>query len=541
MQRGDRPAYSVQKLGDLQYEDFQTFTWAEVVERACQYAHFLRSLGLKPGDKVALKGYNGIEWVLLDYAILGCGMVSVPLFQNAHPDEVAFILQEAEVVCLFCDKKDPSLNVRQVSFSEVENQMRSFPKEFLWHASSPGDLATIIYTSGTLGQPKGVMHTLGNLSEAICRANSRAFIQAKDILLSYLPLSHVAERMLIEYGSLYTGAQVYFIDKVERITGALPRVRPTYFFAVPRIWDMIRFRLDKELRSNELLQQRLKIIPKFLRPMILGYFIRRKLGLDRVKACFSGAAKLSAEASRDLSRFGIRVHEAYGLTETLCVSTLSEIGRPVPGSCGQAYEGVEIKIADDGEICLRANFHFKGYFKHHELTAEVLEDGWFKTGDMGHVDSTGNLFITDRKKNLFKSSNGKYIAPLVGENLLKSHPALHEALVLGENQPFCVALVQLGPLAEVSDAELKSLLEAVNYRLAAHEQIKVLGVLADRWSVETGELTASLKVRRKVVLEKYRSEIQQLFDSRATIVRFQSAEFAEDLEKGKKRRAHSGF
>jgi long-chain acyl-CoA synthetase len=499
------------KLGGSSYESFHFLSWKEVLERVQNYGDFLRSRGLQRGDRVGLLGKNSIEWLLLDWAAISSGFVTVPLYLQSHPEEIQFILEESETKILFVDEKIQGILTRQILFSEIEAESQRRHASFVPTPLLPDEVCSIIYTSGTSGKPKGVMHTARNFFEAVQIANHYLKLGHKDRLFSYLPLSHVAERVLIEFGSIYFGSQVFVCDRVERAIGLLPVAKPTVFFAVPRVWETLKTRVEKELRSNSLLQERIRKIPFFLRKFVLSWFIRKKLGLNATRFCISGAAKLSVETVLALKEWGICVNEAYGLTETLCVSAINPQGKPVVGSVGKIYPGVELKIESDGEICLKAPFHFKGYYKHPELTLEVLREGWFHTGDIGEVDSRGNLKVTDRKKDLFKASNGKYIAPVAIENLLKQHPSIQEVLVIGENRPHCIAMA-----AVESDADESSMfkhLEKVNSKLASHEQIRTLGLLRKSWTPNSGELTPSLKVKRGAVMELYSREIKELYET----------------------------
>ena len=531
----DRVAFSFYKIGNQSFEKPLSLTWKQVFDRVLCYRQFLFNLGLKRGDRIALKGHNGPEWILLDWASMISGLVTVPLY-NASPDsEISVILEESEAKYIFVDQIQSFVSIPQIDFAAVEAGSGLLSPDKTWEPfEDPDGIATIIYTSGTQGKPKGVVHTFRNLSESFLRANEIAKMTENDRMISYLPLSHVAERVLVGLGSLYSGAHIVFLDRVERLAHALPQIRPTVFLAVPRVWDMFRFKIERELQQNKILQERLSLVPGLVKNWLVGKLVRRKIGLDKSRLNLSGAAKLGAETMMALQKLGIKIHECYGLTETLCVSTVTRPGKIVMGSCGRTYRGVDCRIEGDGEILLRAGFHFKGYYKEPALTAEVLTDGWFRTGDIGHLDNDGNLFITDRKKNLFKTSGGKYVAPLVGETLLKSHPSVREALVIGEERPHCIALLNVD-MTQTSEDDLRRLMERVNSKLPAHEHIKTIGVVAKAWTVDSGELTASYKLKRKVILEKYREAIEQLYETRAKVVLVGET---QTFEEGLSKRAH---
>jgi long-chain acyl-CoA synthetase len=255
--------------------------------------------------------------------------------------------------------------------------------------------------------------------------------------------------------------------------------------------------------------------------------IKRKLGFSRTRAFYSGAAKLHHETADYMSKLGIKIAELYGLTETMGLSLYNEARAPVRGSVGRAFPGVDLRLAEDGEICLRAPYHFLGYFKKPEMTAEVLREGWFYTGDIGEKSPEGFVKITDRKKDIFKTASGKYVAPLPIETLLKAHPAIKEVMVVGENKPHCVALACVeSTLAQTE--ELLAHLEKVNAHLAIHEKIKTIGCMTRMWSVDQGELTPTLKLKRKQILKHYGDVIEELFETRSPI------QMLDDDEKRKK-------
>jgi len=540
--RGRQFATGFLRIGNPEYEGdrFYTLTWSDICNRVEKYALYLQSIGLKAGDRIAIHSKNRVEWVLLDWAAISAGFVTVPVYAQSHIDELKYILKESETKILFVENQIQDLSCRQISFAELEVQAQPMTGTFyLPEGRSPNEIISISYTSGTSGVPKGVMHSLRNFYEGITRANEVVKIRQSDVLLSYLPLSHVVERSLVEFGSLYIGASVYYLDRVEKLSQFLPKVRPTIFAAVPRIWDMIRGRIERELDQPDL-QQRLQKIPFFLRGFLVRRFLRQRLGFSRARLLLSGAAKLRVETIAKMKELGMPIIQGYGLTETLPVTAVvptKSAKEKSDGSVGKAFRGVEIRIEKDGEVCLRAPFMFKGYSQHPELTAEVLsQDGWFSTGDIGHLDEYGNLYITDRKKNLFKATNGKYIAPLPIENLLRENPAIREVIVIGEDRPHCIAVASIDEKF-FSESAFLDFLDRVNSKLASHEQVKSVGCMKNSWSTESGELTPTQKVKRKVVMQKYASEIDQLYSSRSRVRVFDQ----QDMKEREVRRAHPGF
>ncbi|MBN8555374.1 MAG: long-chain fatty acid--CoA ligase [Deltaproteobacteria bacterium] len=533
---GNKKAFAFLKLGGKEFSDFQTLTWMEVYKKTLQYGEFLRGLSqLRRGDRIAIIAKNGPEWVLADIAAMASGFVTVPLSTQATLTELQFCLSEAGVKVVFCDQKNTELDsgILQITFAELETGILGLDGNFAPSPLAIDEMNTLIYTSGTNGQPKGVMHSMLAFSNAY-QAIYRTFqIKFSDVFLSYLPLSHVAERILIEFTGIYSGATIYFVDQIEKVVHQLPKVRPTIFLAVPRVWDTMRFRIEREFAQNPILEKRLSHVPGFLRRFILSKFLKKKLGFDRARILVSGAAKLSLETIETFSRFGIQICEAYGLTETLGVTSMNIPKQLHRGSVGKACPGVFLRLMPDGEICIKSSFLFLGYYKRPQETAEALQNGWFHSGDIGKIDAGGYLIITDRKKNIFKTLHGKYVAPLPIEISFKNHPAIREILVIGESRPHCVALASVDE-KNLDEKMLSTLLERINSRLAPHEQIKSLGCISSSWETSSGEMTASMKLKRRVVLEKYQQQIEDLYSSRSRVKFFTpNANEVKKMEKEK--------
>jgi len=510
----NRVALRGQKLGARKSSEFFDLSWKEVLERVEAYGNYLRALGLKKGDRVALQARNQMAWALLDWAMSSVGIVSVPIYVQSLVSEVDYIMRESEAKLLLTDHPLAELpHLKQMNLEEWDIEAcklvgQKFTPDFL----DPTEVCTIIYTSGTTGEPKGVMHTMRGISSGVQRGVYYLQISKKDRLLSYLPLSHIAERVLCAFAPVYSGACVTYVESAEKIIRVLPEIKPSVFLAVPRIWDMMAAKLKKEIESNAMLQTRLESIPRFLRPLIFGFMVRRKLGFSRTRMFFSGAAKLNRETAAYLKEFGIRIAELYGLTETLGASAFSDYRRPVFGSVGKPYPGVSIKFMSDGEICLKSDHHFVGYYKKPVETSAVLKEGWFHTGDIGRQDAEGNLYITDRKKDIFKTASGKYVAPLPIETLLKKYVGIREVMVIGEDHAHCVALASVDQ-DHANPEELSKHLEMVNSQLPLHEKIKTLGYMTHAWSAEGGELTPTMKLKRRQILSRYSGIIEEVFSS----------------------------
>jgi len=412
-----------------------------------------------------------------------------------------------------------------------------------WQTLQPDDTASLIYTSGTTGVPKAAILTHRNLTWTATATLQCFRGDANDRVVSYLPLAHILERVVSHLRQLCTGCQVYFCPSVDKVMEVVHDVHPTYFTSVPRLWEKIyagiRDKMDRVkgprrvVRDWALLMGALRTAAyergKAPSPLVRWQWsladrlvfrkIRETLGFDKIQVCVSGSAAVSPDMLRFFYGLGIEILEGYGLTETTAPATFNRPGEARFGTVGLPLPGVEIRIAPDGEILVKGGNVFAGYFKDPKVTQETLSDGWLKTGDIGELDKDGYLKITDRKKDLFKTSGGKYVAPGVMETQLRSRRGIGQAVVLGDGRPFVAALLTLdrdsrevrgGP----DDPAVKRLVDeavaAVNRGLSHPEQIKKWKIL-DTDFVVGDELTPSMKVKRKRIAEKYGSEIEALY------------------------------
>lgn len=507
-------AFGCLRLGKSHFKNFHELNWEEVHQKVRQYALLLESKGLKAGDKLAIQSRNQASWVILDWACMAKGIISVPLYPQSIDEEVKYIINEAEVKLLISEEQRSGLPCDVMLIEDFEEESKSFsPDQFKFEASSPDDIATIIYTSGTTGEPKGVVHRYQSMHEAIKEGNVLAKLTHKDRMISYLPLSHVVERVLADLGSLYLGMSLYFIDQVDRVPKMLPIVQPTVFAAVPRIWDLMLHKIERQMETSKAAQLMKRFLPSPVANSILGKMLRKKLGFGQSRLLLSGAAKLNEVNAKKLESFGIRITEGYGLTETFAITAFNDPTRPKLGSVGKPFPNVQVKIAGDGEILIKAKHNFVGYFKKPEETAKVVKDGWFHSGDIGTFDSEGRLLITDRKKDIFKTTNGKYVAPQPIELEFKTIPFVQEAMVVGENRPYCVAVLSLNN-SEVSEKDLVELMDRVNSKLPMHEKIHSVMATRRTWSVDAGELTPSMKLKRRQILNRYQKGIDGLYNKR---------------------------
>jgi long-chain acyl-CoA synthetase len=373
------------------------------------------------------------------------------------------------------------------------------------------ELATLIYTSGTTGTPKGVMHTFGNFAWGMSTARKRVIMSDQDRMLSYLPLAHVVERVLVEHGWLHTGFHVFFAESLDTFTADLQRARPTIFFSVPRLWVKFQQGVSHKMPPAKL--NLLLSIP------IIGGLVRRKvlkaLGLDQCRMAAGGAAPMPVSLLAWFRKLGLPINEGYGMTENLAVSHLTLPGKNQEGSVGPAYEGVDTRIdPTTGEIQMRSQALMLGYYKEAAMTRETFTtDGWLGTGDKGHIDTQGNLHITGRVKDLFKTSKGKYVAPAPIEDKLVMHEAVEACVVTGANlgQPLGIVMLNATAVALIAEpaarAELSTSLaqhlKDINAQLDPHEQLKCLIAVTSAWTVDNDLITPTFKVKRNSIEDLY--------------------------------------
>ncbi len=509
------------------------YTWGEVADQARRMAAHLQGLGVQPGDRVALISKNTAHWMMSDFAIWLAGAVSVPLYPTLAPATITQILEHSGSKVLFVGKLDgwehmkPGVPAGLPCISHPlspDDAKNSYPR---WDdivakttaltgkpLRGADELSTIMYTSGTTGTPKGVMHTFGNFARVLVQGLKRIPLNEQSRMLSYLPLSHVVERALVEHGQLATGMHVYFAESLDTFTQDLQRARPTVFFSVPRLW--VKFQRGV---LHKMPQKKLDL---FLRIPILSGIVKKKilgaLGLDQCIFAVGGAAPMPLELLQWYSRLGLQVAEGYGMTENLGASHITT-GDPAEfGTVGRTYDDVECRIAPDtGEIQVRSPWTMTGYYKQPELSAETFTaDGWLKTGDKGSIDSQGRLRITGRVKDLFKTSKGKYVAPAPIEDKLVMHEAVEACCVTGANLGQPLGLVMLSAEAAQKaatpagkaelEASLAEHLKAVNATLDPHEQMDCIVVMTQAWTVDNDLITPTFKVKRNKIEDAFAAQ-----------------------------------
>ncbi|WP_066272199.1 AMP-binding protein [Hydrogenophaga palleronii] len=509
----------------------QDFTWAQIGDQVRRMATYLQSQGWEPGSKVAILSKNCAWWMMSDLAIWMAGHVSVPLYPTLAPETVRQILTHSEAKACFIGKLDgwegmkPGVPADMPCLAYALSPLDVIQSCEGWEAicgrheplqgepvRGADELATLIYTSGTTGLPKGVMHSFGNFAWAIDSGVKRIPLSGDDRMLSYLPLAHVVERMLVEHGWLRTAMHVYFAESLDTFAADLQRARPTIFFSVPRLWVKFQQGIHQKLPPAKL--HRLLGIP------FIGGLVRRKvmkaLGLDQCKFAAGGAAPMPPALLEWYAKLGLHINEGYGMTENLALSHITEPGKNQFGTVGPTYAGVQHRLdPDTGEVQMLSQALMQGYYKEPEKSREAFtEDGWLRTGDKGAIDKEGLLRITGRVKDLFKTGKGKYVAPAPIEDKLVMHEAVEACVVTGANlgQPIGIVMLSADAAARIkTDSAARTALEvsliahlkSVNATLDPHEQMQCIVVVTTAWTVDNDIITPTFKVKRNRIEELY--------------------------------------
>ena len=509
--------------------DVREWTFRQAYDDAARLASALLNLGLAPGDRVAILSKNCAEWVIADVAISMAGLVSVPIYPTAGTDTISYVLEHSGARVAVVGRLDDLDAVRRALPPEIATIGLRYPGidcQHGWqalidgsepigspHRPSGDEVMTILYTSGSTGRPKGVV-TSYSAYEYASRAGAEMMgIVPEDRALSYLPLAHVTERTVIVGPAIYSGYQLFFVDRLETFLADLLRAEPTLFISVPRLWVQFQTGVHKKMPPN-----RLNLLLKI---PVLGKRVARKvrkgLGLDSCRLVGSGTAPISPLTLRWYESIGVHISEGWGMTET---SGLSCTNLPFRSQClgtiGAPLPGTEMKLSEEGEVLIRSPGLFTEYYKQPELTAEVFNsDGYFHTGDKGEWQEDVQAFrITGRVKDLFKSAKGKYVAPVPIEGKLAGNPLIEQVCVMGAGLRAPVAVVVLSAAAreaprEAVDSSLETTLGEVNDMLESHERLSTIFVVEDPWTIENGLLTPTMKIKRDQLEARYDELIRQ--------------------------------
>ena len=586
---GHKPACFRCKAGGT----WHTLSHAEVLQRVTRAGLALKRLGVKRGDRVAILSENRPGWAVADFASLCIGATDVPIYPTLPANQTRYILKDSGAVAIFVSTAPQAAKIREIraelpdlkhviamdsdavgdgvlgwadlyasgAQAEAAGEGKDFRAQAL--AAQPDDVATIIYTSGTTGDPKGVMLTHDNIWFNVKSALRFYDLGPNDVTLSFLPLSHILERMAGHYGLFSVGATINYAESIDTVPQDLMDVAPTFVTSVPRLYEKIYARVLENALAGGAIKKRIFFWAKDVgerwadlklakQPVPAGlqfqYDIAAKLVFSKLQArtggkmrfFVSGGAPLPADVAKFFYSAGLPIYEGYGLTETSPVISINHVHAIRLATVGPVIDHVEVKIADDGEILTRGRHVMRGYYNKLEATAEVLTaDGWFSTGDIGELDADGFLKITDRKKDLIVTAGGKNIAPQPIEGMVKHSKYVANAVMLGDKRKFCImlvvpqfehlepwakrkslvfadrdALIRLPPVLDKMEREVFRQLEG----LAKYEIPKKVMLLEHDFSIDSGDLTPTLKVRRRVVEKKYQRKIDALYAEGAPVI-----------------------
>lgn len=542
-----------------------TWNWSEYLQAAEEIAAGLRALGISAGDHVAICSETRAEFYLADQGVLMSGAVSGALYPSYPPDELKATIARADAKALFVEDPKMLAKLKDAPVPHIilltgeadgATSLAHLRQHGRYSADvSPEDNAILYLTSGATGDPKMVMVTHGSLLANLHMGPAVLPLSVDDITVAFLPSAHIAQRVVVELLPILSGTAVSFAESLSKLPGEIKSVRPTYFLAPPRMWERVYTSIRTEVLKKSPLAQKIFFasvglglaaarykrrgkavpwrirIPLQLADKVIFGKIRERFG-GRLRVAASGAAPLGAELAEFYEAIGMPLIEGYGLTEG-GVSALNPLDAPRPGSIGKALPDVEFQIGEEGELLIRSACLSKGYYKDADATAELLRGGWLHTGDIGTIDSDGYIFITGRKKELIVSSNGKKIFPSRVEALFKFEPLISQVVLAGDRLPHLVALFTIHtPIAEAIPgakssgmplheapqviAEVQSIVSRVNKQLAPFEQVKRFRILPREFSIEHGEVTATMKVRRKQVMENFKTELDSLYQLSAS-------------------------
>ncbi len=576
-QHGARVALKSKRSGA-----WSEITWSAYRDSVRLVGRALIRLGVEPGKGVAIVGFNSPEWVIADLAAIYAGAMPAGIYTTNSPEQCRYVAHHCEAAVAFAENAEQA-----AKFVKLRDELPLLKRVIQWSgtpvategdwvigwealleigrsvaeaeldaraaAQKPDDPCTLIYTSGTTGDPKAVMITHRNLTFMASVLCTTLDFTRDEHIISYLPLSHVAEQVVSIHAPIEGAACVWFAESIDKLGDNLREVRPTVFFAVPRVWEKIQAKMAaagaqapplrkkiaawarKQGLAGGFAEQDGKAKPMFygLANKLVFKTVRERLGLDRCKVAATSAAPISRATLEFFLSLGLPVCEVYGMSECTGPTTLSTPARYRTGKVGWVLPGTELKIESDGEICMRGPHIFKGYYKDQNATTEALDaEGWLHSGDIGTLDEAGYVQITDRKKELIITAGGENVAPQLIEGMLKSIPVIAQAVAIGDRMKYMTALVTLDPERVVEEAKLagspaRSVAEAatcavfkrhldaqvakVNDKLARVQSVKKIAILPAELTIEGGELTPTMKLRRRVINVKYKEEIAGLY------------------------------
>ncbi len=547
------PAYLVERDGS-----WEEVSWHEAARAVEELAHGLLAVGIRKGDAFAILGQTTLEWALFDFALGLVGAISVPIYANSSTKDAQFVVEHSEALGVLCEddeqlaKVEPLRLAHAWSFAGLDElrergraHAREYPDAVLEAAANveEDDLFTYIYTSGTTGPPKACMIRHSNYYEMVAVVDELEDLTvADDLMLLYLPLAHNFGRLMHLTGP-YVGFTLALLPDPLRTAEALLQVRPTVLPSVPRVYEKVhsvvlaKFEEETGLKRRIIdwalrvgyrvssLRQRGERIPRMLElqrrlaDKLVYAKVTERLG-GRLRIAISGGAPLGRDIAEFFDALGITILEGYGLTECTSAATVNRVGRYRLGTVGPALPGTELRLGEDGELFIRSPTVFAGYFKDEAATREVLDDdGWLRSGDVAEIDADGFVTITDRKKDILVTAGGKNVAPANIESDLKAYREISQALVVGDRRPFIAALVTLDPdaMADLTDEQkherVQEIVDEVNRDRSRFEQVKRFVILSRDFSMEDGEVTPTLKLKRRVVLDHFAPEVDSIYTS----------------------------
>ncbi len=520
-------AYWVEHAGDFKLlhqpinGEYHTFTWKEIDCEARKLVTFLNAKGLVKGDTIALLSKNAAHWMIADFALMLGGFVSVPIYPTANEETITYVLEHAECKAIVLgplDNWQSQANGIPASTFKIAMPYETMPADYQWkdimathspcettHQASPSDLMTILYTSGSTGKPKGAMHNYGSFIAAGQNIGARMEVHQEDRSLSYLPLSHCTERAYVESAMLSYGSQIYFVENLNTFSDNMAHCRPTIFGSVPRLWTQFQKGILSNMPNDQL--QELLAAPESAN--VVKQKIKTQMGLQDARLFLSGSAPLSEKVLEWYRSLDINIAEGWGMTECFACGSSHVPGSEVRfGTVSQPADDADIIIADDGEILIKTESNMMGYFKDEEKTRETINaEGYVHTGDLGQLKD-GYLSIVGRKKDIFKTEKGKYVAPVPIESEFGQNEFIEQICLMGTQLVQPVVVVNLSAHSATQDRSkldesLIQTMNAINEKLEAHAKVGAIIVATQTWTTESGELTPTLKVKRHVVEKEF--------------------------------------